>query len=67
MGVLTDDKIFLCSRKEEVAHSGLFQSRLVLAEIEWLSLNVILFCIFLNFLSLLQISYVDHGVQPFPP
>ena len=67
MEVLTDDKIVLCSRKEEVAHWGLFPSRLVLEETEWLSLNLILSCILVNFLFLLQISSIDHlGIQTFP-
>ena len=67
MDVLTDDKIVLCSRKEEVAHWGLFPSRLVLTETEWLSLNLILSCILVNFLFLLQISSIDHlGIQTFP-
>ena len=67
MDILTDDKIVLCSRKEEVAHWGLFPSRLVLTETEWLSLNLILSCILVNFLFLLQMSSIDHlGIQTFP-
>ena len=67
MEVLTDDKIVLRSRKEEVAHWGLFPSRLVLAETEWLSLNLILSCILVNFLFLLQVSFIDHlGSPSFP-
>lgn len=67
MEVLIDDKIILCSRKEEMAHLGSFQSKFVLAEIEWLSLNLILLCVLLNFPSLLQISYIGHGIQMFSP
>ena len=67
MEVLTDDKIVLCSRKEEVAHWGLFPSRLVLAETEWLSLNLILSCILVNFLFLLQVSFIDHLGSPSSP